>query len=62
MEYERFQYMVAQSCEEYKPKDLINIISNGEKGVSCYSCNYYINKKCEKNIYDNLVNNIFRNN
>lgn len=58
-----YKNIVGQHCYGYTPKTLVNLLSNGPNGGSCYNCTHYMrgNGNCSKNLYEPMFN-IFNKN
>ncbi|AKA71187.1 hypothetical protein [Clostridium scatologenes] len=46
--------LVAQNCEEYEPKDYVNITNMSYMSQNCNYCINYNNGTCDKKLFDKI--------
>ncbi len=58
MRTDRLNNAVAENCSSFNPK--INMFESVVETVSpsCDICRHFINKRCELNLYDSIIDNI----
>lgn len=53
--------LVAQNCDNYNPKYILSLLSMSSLSESCSNCQNYVNGKCTKESFDEIMETINRN-